>query len=300
MNMIVEIKGVSKKFGDQEVLRDIHLSIPEHSIFGFIGANGAGKTTLMKCMVGLLPTSAGTITIANEPVIFGGTKSNEQVGYLPDVPEFYPFYNARGYLELCAVITGLPKKEWQSRIDELLDLVGLEDTSALIGSYSRGMKQRLGIAQALLNRPKLLICDEPTSALDPAGRSKILSILEEVKQETTVFFSTHILSDAEQICDSVAMLHEGTIIFQDQLQTLQQKFDDYFVYTFTVTASEAQKRLIKLPFLMEVKDNQLLVRLQNDQEKLVMMREIVAQGLILQSLHPQSRQLEQLVLEVLS
>lgn len=298
--MIVEIKGVSKKFGDQEVLRDIHLSIPEHSIFGFIGANGAGKTTLMKCMVGLLPTSAGTITIANEPVIFGGTKSNEQVGYLPDVPEFYPFYNARGYLELCAVITGLPKKEWQSRIDELLDLVGLEDTSALIGSYSRGMKQRLGIAQALLNRPKLLICDEPTSALDPAGRSKILSILEEVKQETTVFFSTHILSDAEQICDSVAMLHEGTIIFQDQLQTLQQKFDDYFVYTFTVTASEAQKLLIKLPFLMEVKDNQLLVRLQNDQEKLVMMREIVAQGLILQSLHPQSRQLEQLVLEVLS
>ncbi|SIN85623.1 ABC-2 type transport system ATP-binding protein [Carnobacterium alterfunditum] len=298
--MIVEIKGVSKKFGDQEVLRDIHLSIPEHSVFGFIGANGAGKTTLMKCMVGLLPTSAGTITIANEPVIFGGTKSNEQVGYLPDVPEFYPFYNARGYLELCAVITGLPKKEWQSRIDELLDLVGLEDTSALIGSYSRGMKQRLGIAQALLNRPKLLICDEPTSALDPAGRSKILSILEEVKQETTVFFSTHILSDAEQICDSVAMLHEGTIIFQDQLQTLQQKFDDYFVYTFTVAASEAQERLIKLPFLMEVKDNQLFVRLQNDQEKLVMMREIVAQGLILQSLHPQSRQLEQLVLEVLS
>lgn len=298
--MIVEIKGVSKKFGDQEVLRDINLSIPEHSIFGFIGANGAGKTTLMKCMVGLLPTSAGTITIANEPVIFGGTKSNEQVGYLPDVPEFYPFYNARGYLELCAVITGLPKNEWQSRIDELLDLVGLEDTSALIGSYSRGMKQRLGIAQALLNRPKLLICDEPTSALDPVGRSKILSILEEVKQETTVFFSTHILSDAEQICDSVAMLHEGTIIFQDQLQTLQQKFDDYFVYTFTVAASEAQKCLIKLPFLMEVKDNQLLVRLQNNQEKLVMMREIVAQGLILQSLHPQSRQLEQLVLEVLS
>jgi ABC-2 type transport system ATP-binding protein len=162
------------------------------------------------------------------------------------------------------------------------------------------MKQRLGIAQALLNRPKLLICDEPTSALDPAGRSKILSILEEVKQETTVFFSTHILSDAEQICDSVAMLHEGTIIFQDQLQTLQQKFDDYFVYTFNVAASEARKRLIKLPFLMEVKDNQLLVRLQTDQEKLAMMREIVAQGLILQSLHPQSRQLEQLVLEVLS
>lgn len=96
------------------------------------------------------------------------------------------------------------------------------------------------------------------------------------------------------------MLHEGTIIFQDQLQTLQQKFDDYFVYTFTVAASEAQKCLIKLPFFMEVKDNQLLVRLQNDQEKLVMMREIVAQGLILQSLHPQIRQLEQLVLEVLS
>lgn len=298
--MVVQIKGVTKRFGDRDVLKDIHLEIPDHSVFGFIGANGAGKTTLMKCMLGLLPLTEGSITIAGEPVTFGETKSNVHIGYLPDVPEFYPFYNARQYLELCAVITDMPKNEWQPRIDELLGLVGLEDAKNSIGSYSRGMKQRLGIAQALLNRPKLLICDEPTSALDPAGRSQILSILKEAKAETTVFFSTHILSDAEQICDRVAMLHGGSIIFQDELSKLQQQFHDRFVYTFTVPAEIAVRQLQPCPFEMDIVDDGLTVRLPDETSRLAFMRQLTERGLIVQTMHPETRMLEQLVLEVLS
>ncbi|WP_342536577.1 ABC transporter ATP-binding protein [Sporosarcina sp. FSL K6-3508] len=297
--MVVQIEGVTKRFGSRDVLHDIHMHIPEHSIFGFVGANGAGKTTLMKCMLGLLPLTAGAITIAGEKVTFGETKSNAHIGFLPDVPEFYPFYNARQYLELCAVVTDMPKKEWKQRIDELLELVGLADVTSLIRTYSRGMKQRLGIAQALLNRPKLLICDEPTSALDPAGRAQILSILQKAKAETTVFFSTHILSDAEQICDHVAMLHKGEIIFQEKLAKLKQQFHDQFVYTFTVPAKEAMKQLASTQAKMHIEDDTLIVSLPNDRARLVFMRELTQRELIVQSIHPQTRMLEQVVLEVL-
>ncbi|WP_317644423.1 ABC transporter ATP-binding protein [Sporosarcina sp. GW1-11] len=291
---------MTKKFGTHEVLRNITLDIPEHTIFGFVGANGSGKTTLMKCMLGLLPLTAGSITIAGERVTFGETRSNEYVGYLPDVPEFYPFFHARQYLELCAVITHMPKSEQMNRIDELLELVGLVDNKSLIGTFSRGMKQRLGIAQALLNRPKLLICDEPTSALDPAGRAQILSILQKAKTETTVFFSTHIVSDAEQICDYVAMLHKGTIIFQDKLINLQQQFSEQFIYTFTIPATEAMARLQNLPFTMRIDANALLVTLADDAARLAFMKELTRQELIVQSIQPQTKLLEQLVLEVLA
>ncbi|WP_233201400.1 ABC transporter ATP-binding protein [Sporosarcina sp. P13] len=295
----MQINNVTKQFGTHEVLRDINLNIPEHTVFGFVGANGSGKTTLMKCMLGLLPLTAGSISIAGECVTFGETRSNDYVGYLPDVPEFYPFFHARQYLELCAVITNMPKSERMTRIDELLELVGLVDTKSLIGTFSRGMKQRLGIAQALLNRPKLLICDEPTSALDPAGRAQILSILQKAKTETTVFFSTHIVSDAVQICDHVAMLHEGTIIFQDELINLQQQFSGQFIYTFTIPATEAMEQLQNLPFTMRVDANTLLVTLPDDAARLTFMKELTRQKLIVQSMQPQTKLLEQLVLEVL-
>lgn len=297
--MVVQIEGVTKRFGSRTVLQNIDLDIPSNSIYGFVGANGAGKTTLMKCMLGLLPLNSGTITVAGERVTFGETPSNQYIGYLPDVPEFYPFYTAHQYLELCAVITGMPEKDKKPRIEELLTLVGLADTSSSISTYSRGMKQRLGIAQALLNRPKLLICDEPTSALDPAGRAQILAILQKAKEETTVFFSTHIISDAEQICDHVAMLHEGKIIFRDNLRTLQQQFQDQFVFRFTIAAQQAKNQLQHTAFQMECRDNELIVRLSDDASRLAFMTELTKQGIILESMHPQTRQLEQLVLEVL-
>ncbi|WP_432354129.1 ABC transporter ATP-binding protein [Sporosarcina sp. A2] len=297
--MVVSINNVTKRFGAKEVLKNVNLTIPEHSIFGFVGANGAGKTTLMKCMLGLVPVTSGTITIAGETVTFGQTNTNAHIGYLPDVPEFYPYYTAHEYLQLCAVITNMPKSERKPRIAQLLELVGLTQTKSPIRTYSRGMKQRLGIAQALLNRPKLLICDEPTSALDPVGRAQILSILQSAKSETTVFFSTHILSDAEQICDRVAMLHEGTIIFEDDLTVLQQQVDHQFVFTFTVTAEQALSQLKETETPSYIEENALIVQLSSDNEHLQFMRELTDRNLVIQSMYPHTKPLEQVVLEVL-
>src|SRR5690606_9111798 len=142
----------------------------------------------------------------------------------PDVPEFYGYMDPMEYLKLCGEIAGLTKSQIKSRSEELLELVGLkEHRKKKIGGFSRGMKQRLGIAQALLNEPKLLICDEPTSALDPIGRKEILDILQKVKGKTTVIFSTHILSDVERICDEVAVLHGGNIVLQGSLSELRSK-----------------------------------------------------------------------------
>ena len=218
---MLHITGLCKGFGNKEVLKGVSLAVPEHSIYGFIGKNGSGKTTTMKTVLGLLKPDAGEITVNGEKVVYGQTSTNKYIGYLPDVPEFYSFMTAEEYLRFCAEITDMRRDEIDARVSELLSLVGLADEKHRIRGYSRGMKQRLGIAQALLNRPKLLICDEPTSALDPVGRKEILDILVAVKEQTTVLFSTHILSDVERICTDVAFLNGGVIEIQGKLADIK-------------------------------------------------------------------------------
>ena len=207
---ILTIKGLKKSFGNKEVLRGLDLSVGENRIFGFVGRNGAGKTTTMKAVLGLLRIDEGEIEVAGERVRFGETPTNKYIGYLPDVPEFYPFMTAREYLRLLGESLEMSKDEIEERSERLLKLVGLANENGKIKGYSRGMKQRLGIAQALIGRPKLIICDEPTSALDPVGRREILDVLLAASEESTVLFSTHILSDVERICTDVAFL-EGSI-----------------------------------------------------------------------------------------
>lgn len=223
MDMLI-IKGLCKSFGDKEVLRGLNLCVPQNSIFGFIGKNGSGKTTTMKTVLGLLSADSGEIEVNGERVVYGQTNTNKYIGYLPDVPEFYSFMTAKEYLKFCGEITGMENGEIESRAEYLLKLVGLDNENHRIKGYSRGMKQRLGIAQALLNKPKLLICDEPTSALDPVGRKEILDILLSVKDETTVIFSTHILSDVEKICTDVAFLDEGKIKIEGKLSDIKAKY----------------------------------------------------------------------------
>ncbi len=228
---MLRITGLKKRFGDKEVLRGLELSVPEHSIFGLIGRNGAGKTTTMKTVLGLLKADAGEIAVAGEKVSYGQTGTNRYIGYLPDVPEFYPCMNAREYLAFCGEITGMSRSDIRARGDELLKLVGLEGEKHRIRGFSRGMKQRLGIAQALLNRPKLLICDEPTSALDPVGRRELLEILKAARGETTVIFSTHILADVERICTDVAFLENGKAELQGPLEGIRARYrrDEYLL-----------------------------------------------------------------------
>ena len=237
---VLRITHLSKSFGTNKVIDDLSFTVPEHSIFGFIGQNGAGKTTTMKMILGLLKQTSGDIFVCGESVTYGQTKTNKNIGYLPDVPEFYNFMKPSEYLKLCGEITGLSSNQIKIKSEELLTLVGLEKANKKIGGFSRGMKQRLGIAQALLNEPKLLICDEPTSALDPIGRKEILDILYQVKGKTTVVFSTHILSDVERICDHIALLHGGKLALTGTLSEVKSKHkQDGLVIEFsTVTDKE--------------------------------------------------------------
>lgn len=208
---VLAIHGLAKSFGRQKIIDGLDMEVPEGSVFGFIGRNGAGKTTTMKMVLGLLQPDRGEIFVCDQPVRFGQNKTNACIGYLPDVPEFYNYMIAAQYLALCGEIAGMSKTDTAEKGKRLLDLVGLAGVEKRVGGYSRGMKQRLGIAQALLADPRLLICDEPTSALDPVGRKEILDILYKLRGRTTVLFSTHILSDVERICDHVALLNGGRI-----------------------------------------------------------------------------------------
>lgn len=218
---VLEVTGLSKRFGSKEVLKGVTLEVPENCIYGLVGRNGAGKTTLMRSVLGLLPYDSGEVRIFQKSISSGKMLESGLVGYLPDVPEYYNYMTAYEYLALCGEITGIPGNTLKKRIEELLEMVGLPGEKHRIKGYSRGMKQRLGIAQALINKPKLLICDEPTSALDPIGRKEILDILKFAKKESAVIFSTHILSDVERISDRIGLLEGGIIKLSGTIEELK-------------------------------------------------------------------------------
>lgn len=272
---ILSISNLYKSFGNHKVLNGLNLSVPEGSIYGFIGKNGAGKTTTMKISLGLLEADSGEITICNSKVKFGSSVANQFVGYLPDVPEYYNFMTAKEYLKLCGEITGMSANLIQKKSEDLINLVGLSDVKKRIGTYSRGMKQRLGIAQALLNDPRLLICDEPTSALDPVGRKEILDILFKVKKHTTVIFSTHILSDVETICDHIGILNHGEIVLSGKLNDIKHQYQDNTVVLTLATNSDLKvfvksEAIAKLDKKVDLEGNSIYIKTSQVEESMNM------------------------------
>ena len=291
------VTDLHKRFGEKAVLRGLNLSVPEHSIFGFIGKNGSGKTTTMKTVLGLLKADAGEITVNREKAVYGQTATNRYIGYLPDVPEFYPFMTASEYLLFCGALTGMARLETVKRSRELLELVGLEKETHRIKGFSRGMKQRLGIAQALLNRPKLLICDEPTSALDPVGRKEILDILLTVREQTTVLFSTHILSDVERICTDVAFLDNGVIGVHGSLSEIKTRYRREEYCLETENDVDAAHLLQAFPRLRSIGKNQLAF-FQSDHAVFEIMRFLADQRITLLRFERVEPTLESLFMEV--
>ncbi|KMO45667.1 ATP-binding cassette domain-containing protein [Lacticaseibacillus rhamnosus] len=238
---ILTLQHVSKRFGSKQVLKDLNLTLPTGSIYGFVGENGAGKTTTMKLILGLVRADQGKIEVAGKPVRFGDTTTNSVTGYLPDVPAFYSYMTAPEYLRLCGELTGLRGAVLTKRVASILDRVGLAGVKQRVGGFSRGMRQRLGIAQALLNTPQLLICDEPTSALDPQGRTEFLALLASLRGQTTILFSTHILSDVERICDHVGILHQGRLQVSASLADLKKQYAKPQLQLTFETPSRAQQ-----------------------------------------------------------
>lgn len=301
---ILTIAGLGKSFGNQRVLDDLSFSVPEGSIYGFIGKNGSGKTTTMKIVLGLLQSDAGDISVCGEKVHYGDTRTNRFIGYLPDVPEFYGFMTAKEYLRLCSDITGMPSALIQTKSEELLELVGLADVKKRIGTFSRGMKQRLGIAQALLNEPRLLICDEPTSALDPIGRREILDILLKVKERTTVLFSTHVLTDVEAICDRVGILDGGKIVLTGSVTELKNTYSRHScTVTFWTPADaavfQADPRISLMKMALRSKDTSVTIQAADPEVTMALIIRILGEtGLVPLRLETAEPKLEDIFLEV--
>jgi ABC-2 type transport system ATP-binding protein len=221
----IRCSKLSKRYGELEALKVLDLTVPYGSIFGFLGRNGAGKTTTIRLMAGLVRPTAGWATVAGVETTDGNREAREHFGYLPQDPAFYNWMSSTEYLDHVGRLFGMPSSSRKRRIEELLELVDLQDVSQRrIGGFSGGMKQRLGIAQALIHSPPVLLLDEPTSSLDPVGRYELLDLLEGLRGQVTVFFSSHILADVERICDTIGIIHLGELVLMSRRDELLDKF----------------------------------------------------------------------------
>jgi ABC-2 type transport system ATP-binding protein len=227
----VACRGLSKRFGgDDGVLAvdRLDLDVPAGSVFGLLGPNGAGKTTTLRLITGLARPTAGSVTIDDVPVSSesdSGPGTRRSIGVLDQDPRYYGWMTGRELVELAGRLQGLSAGEARSRATDALDLVGLADAARRrIGGYSGGMRQRLGIAQALVARPRLLVLDEPVSSLDPEGRRDLLILIEQLRASATVLFSTHVLADIERICDRVGIIDHGRLVTEGPLDELLARF----------------------------------------------------------------------------
>ena len=224
MTPAIEIRGVTKVYGTKRALDEVDLRVAEGSVFGFLGPNGAGKTTTLRILTGLARPTSGTARVFGRDVVSATNAVRADIGFLPDVPGYYGWMTASEFLRFAGKLFGLGGKTLDARVEALLDLAGLTGVDTKVGGYSRGMKQRLGVAQALINAPKLLMLDEPTSVLDPIGRKEVLDMIASLGGRTTVFFSTHILADVERVCDTVAILHDGRVLTQAPITELKGRY----------------------------------------------------------------------------
>ncbi len=226
----VETRNLSKHFGDKAAVDGLSLRVSKGSIFGFLGPNGAGKTTTLRMLVGLARPSSGDAFVLGESVLASGKRYLHRIGFLPDVPGFYNWMRPTEFLMMAGDIFGMSGRDLRMRVGEVLEITGLDGVKTKIGGFSRGMKQRLGLAQALLNQPEVIFLDEPTSALDPIGRKELLDTISLLSGRTTVFFSTHILNDVERVCDTVAIINQGRLLTQQSISSLRKSYSSHKIY----------------------------------------------------------------------
>ncbi|MHA2290396.1 MAG: ABC transporter ATP-binding protein [Promethearchaeota archaeon] len=220
--IIIDTIKLSKNYNGVEALKNLDLKVRKNSIYGFLGPNGAGKTTAIKLLLGLIKPTSGTGTIFNHDITRESIDIRSRVGYLPQEPRFYEDMTAREILRFTArfFFSG-PKIEIKKRINEMLELVNIEDKADRpIKGFSGGERQRLGIAQAMINFPDLLILDEPTASLDPLGRHMILKLMEKIRKYSTIFYSTHILDDVQRVSDTVGILNRGIMVAKGNVDKL--------------------------------------------------------------------------------
>jgi ABC-2 type transport system ATP-binding protein len=232
----IRVEGLTKTFGDVRALDRLTLTVETGSVFGFLGPNGAGKTTTIRILVGLAHPTAGRAWVGDVEVTVDRGHAARHIGYLPQDPAFYPWMTPLELLDHVGRVFSLSARQRQAQGGELLELAGLTKAAKRrIGGFSGGMRQRLGIAQALVNRPSVLLLDEPVSGLDPAGRKELLELIERLRGQCTVLMSTHILADVERVCDTVGIIDQGRLVTEGPQEQLLER---YAVPAFEIEAEE--------------------------------------------------------------
>ena len=292
--IILRTERLQKVFGSVHAVKDVTMEVRRGEVFGFLGPNGAGKTTTIGMLLGLLFPSGGSITLIGEELIPSHNRSLRKVGAVVGAPALIPYLSARRNLELTA---RMASPNTMKEIDRVLDLVGLSQAAdRAAGKYSTGMKQRLGLALALLNRPELLILDEPTNGMDPAGMREVRQLLRRLAEDgVTVFLSSHLLNEIEQVCDRVAVLKEGRVVALGKVSELLGAEDR--IRLRVDSPSEAALVLQTLPGAADIQPQDLYVTLRGVSGKEVVTH-LTAHGIIPSEVAPARSDLESLFLEL--
>ena len=232
----LQVEQLTKQFGTHTVVDSVSFELQENSSTALIGPNGAGKTTTLSMLTGLLTPTTGKI------VMPGVKDIRTEIGFLPQYPQFFSWMTALEFVEMSAKLSGVPAKDAKIKAKKMLEFVGLgEALNKKIGTFSGGMRQRLGIAQAIVHSPKLILLDEPVSALDPVGRRDMMNLLKELQETTTILYSTHILNDAEHMTDQVLFLRDGKLVEKGSLAEVRARYDEPKIQIDFATATDAVK-----------------------------------------------------------
>jgi len=303
MERVLELTDVRKTFRPgfipkkKEVLKGVSFAVDKGEIFGYLGPNGAGKTSTIKCILGLIFPDAGTISL------FGRTpqdpRSKDKVGFLPENPYFYEYLSAREFLDFYAQLFRVPKQERSGRIDRLLKLVDMEQAADVhLRKFSRGMLQRIGLAQALINEPDFVILDEPLGGLDPLGRKEIRDIILGLRDSgRTVLFTSHILQDIEMICDHVAIIVGGRIYNQGRLADL---VSEKVLFTEITVSGIDEETLKSFGECVSVRDGMALFKVYNEADVPSMLDLVRQKGGRIHSLIPRTQTLEDIFVETVT
>ena len=226
---MIEVKHVSKRYGKHVALDDLNLTIEDGKIYGLLGENGAGKSTTMNIITGYLAPTAGEVLVDEMDIIKKAKKAKEKIGYLPEIPPLYPDMTVGEYLKFAAQLKGIKRSERKEAISEALEKVGIIDVKKrLIKNLSKGYKQRVGIAQAILGSPEIVILDEPTVGLDPVQIKEIRDLIREIGKDHTVILSSHILSEISEVCDHVFMISGGKLVLDEDMSKIDS-LEDVFI-----------------------------------------------------------------------
>ncbi len=258
-DLVINTQGLSKSYGKIHALISLDLKVPQHSIFAFLGPNGAGKTTTIKLLLGLAKPSNGRGAIFGKDIVRDSVDIRKHIGYLPQDARFYEHMTARQTLDYTArFFYKGPQAEIEKRVDKMIDLVGLADKADRpIKGFSGGERQRLGIAQAEVNYPDLLILDEPAASLDPQGRRDVLEVMSRIRKYATIFYCTHILDDAQRVSDQVAIINQGALVKQASIEELLAGSGE-IIYSVTLRgdAGGAYATIKQLPWVAGIEASQ--------------------------------------------